>query len=353
MNASTEQVPGSGNGLPANSRILIVEDNAINQEVALNVLEDLDLKADVAENGQEALACLANADSPYNLVLMDCQMPVMDGYEATASIRSGKAGPQNTDIVIIAMTANALRGDRERCLAAGMNDYMSKPVDFDVLQSLLLKWLPATVSLGDASKDEQVLIKDGDLYLPSQLKTINFSEKRPDIARRKTTFLKLLGIYIAQNVEFLAKAKALHAAKDATGLREHIHAIKGAAGNLGMMSLFSKAAEYEEKLRLDDWVSDTDLASFLALVEQSFSDAAAIIEANKADAQPASEKPFVETSFNLISKLERHAVVDDKLINEFRASAVANLSEAEISTIVGYLESFDYSDALDALRKAL
>ncbi len=125
------------------ARILLVEDNAINQMVALNILEDLSLSADVAGNGVEAIASLNGAPhtAPYQVILMDCQMPEMDGYEATRQIRLGAAGIVNQDIPILAMTANAMKGDKEKCLAAGMNDYMTKPIDSKLLSIKLGQWL--------------------------------------------------------------------------------------------------------------------------------------------------------------------------------------------------------------------
>lgn len=129
------------------TRILLVEDNPINQEVALGVLEDFGLSADVAGNGLEAITSLefSPATAPYELVLMDCQMPEMDGYEATRQIRAGKTGKRNQKIPIIAMTANAMKGDRERCLDAGMSDYVTKPIDSAVLERKLELWLNGKV----------------------------------------------------------------------------------------------------------------------------------------------------------------------------------------------------------------
>ncbi|WP_210330377.1 response regulator [Aliikangiella sp. G2MR2-5] len=111
--------------------ILLVEDNPFNREVALLMLDELGIKADVAENGVKALETLQHKN--YDLILMDCQMPEMDGYEATKHIREGLAGNNNSDIPIIALTANAMSGDKEKCLSAGMNDYLSKPIDGDEL----------------------------------------------------------------------------------------------------------------------------------------------------------------------------------------------------------------------------
>ncbi len=128
---------------PVGTRILMVEDNQINQVVALGILESIGLTADVAANGIEALEALKMApdNKPYTLILMDCQMPEMDGYEATRQIRSGKAYARNKDIPIVAMTANAMKGDKEQCLLAGMSDYLSKPIDVLLLEEKLHQWL--------------------------------------------------------------------------------------------------------------------------------------------------------------------------------------------------------------------
>ncbi len=122
-----------------NSRILLVEDNIINQKVALLIIKNLGLHADVAADGQEALKALET--KAYDLVLMDMQMPVMDGYEATRHIRNPESTVRNHKIPIIAMTANAMVGDREKCLTAGMNGYVSKPVDPSALADELGNWL--------------------------------------------------------------------------------------------------------------------------------------------------------------------------------------------------------------------
>jgi two-component system, sensor histidine kinase and response regulator len=134
-------------------RLLLVEDNLINQEVAKAILEEFGYIAEVASDGQEALDLLNNSlakhiditqEQPYTLILMDCQMPVLDGYETTQAIRAGKAGQPYAAIPIIAMTANAMQGDREKCIEAGMDDYLSKPIDPDKLNELLLKWQSQT-----------------------------------------------------------------------------------------------------------------------------------------------------------------------------------------------------------------
>ena len=121
------------------ARVLVVEDNAINQKVAQGVLKKFGVQVDLAANGEEALTSLENL--PFDLVLMDCQMPVMDGYEATQQIRHPQSKVRNRDIPIIAMTANSMEGDREKCLAVGMNDFISKPINPNKVQEALKRWL--------------------------------------------------------------------------------------------------------------------------------------------------------------------------------------------------------------------
>jgi len=122
------------------ARILVAEDNITNQKVTLGILNKLGLRADAVANGAEVLEALATL--PYDLVLMDVQMPVMDGIEATRRIRGLHAPSRNPNVPIIAMTAYAMRGDRERCVEAGMNDYVAKPVSFQALEDALCRWLP-------------------------------------------------------------------------------------------------------------------------------------------------------------------------------------------------------------------
>jgi len=126
-------------------RVLLVDDNQINQLVAMGILNELGVQlVDVAANGKEALNYLRDTKKPnyYTLIFMDCQMPEMDGYETTKLIREGKTGEYNKSIPIVAMTANAMQGDKEKCLLAGMNDYIPKPVEPEMLLAKLIHWMP-------------------------------------------------------------------------------------------------------------------------------------------------------------------------------------------------------------------
>ena len=132
-------VPHAANAVPQGARILLAEDNTINQKVAQSLLSKLGCKADVVANGLEAVRALELIN--YDLVLMDCQMPEMDGFAAPAVIRDPESKVLNHKVPVIAMTANAMKGDREQCIKAGMDNYLSKPVKKDELAGILEKWL--------------------------------------------------------------------------------------------------------------------------------------------------------------------------------------------------------------------
>ncbi len=117
-------------------RILLVEDNEINQLVMNEILLDYEVQLDIADNGLKALEMLETSE--YDIVLMDVQMPVMDGYEATQKIRQQSKWKH---LPVIAMTAHAMEGDKEKCLQAGMNDYLTKPIDDEILSAALIKWI--------------------------------------------------------------------------------------------------------------------------------------------------------------------------------------------------------------------
>ncbi|MGJ8693337.1 MAG: response regulator [Thalassotalea sp.] len=123
------------------AKILLVEDNRINQLVAKKILLELGIEVTIADNGQAAIDILKSSQTAFELIFMDCQMPILDGYQATEQIRAGLASEQNSSLPIIAMTANAMKGDREKCLLHGMDDYISKPINIETIRDKILQWL--------------------------------------------------------------------------------------------------------------------------------------------------------------------------------------------------------------------
>ena len=227
-----------------NARILVVEDNATNQLVIEGLLKKLGVNVDLAGNGQEAITAL-QGDSSYDLIFMDCQMPVLDGYKATEEIRSKQTGIKNRTIPIIAMTANAMAGDKEKCLDSGMNDYLSKPIDTAKVIEVLKEWLT------DKNKTENKLTNAGDKSVVTKDKNINDitifdydgMSKRlmndPELMKpvAKVFFQDL----IEQINELKVSIKDNHIAQTSAIL----HQIKGAAANVGGIALSAFADEME------------------------------------------------------------------------------------------------------------
>jgi PAS domain S-box-containing protein len=220
-------------------RILLAEDNLVNQQVALGILEKLGFAADTVANGREAIRALETV--PYDIVLMDVQMPEMDGLEATRAIRSGKTGVPNPRIPIIAMTAHALKGDRERCLEAGMDDYITKPIAPQALAEALEKWMDK------AQKQPLAAPTPGGETKPSADPPIF---DRQALSARLMADADLLREIIAGFLEDMPRQ--LQALKrhldrhDAGSAGNQAHAIKGAAANAGGMALSAAAGEMEK-----------------------------------------------------------------------------------------------------------
>ncbi|MDX1694500.1 MAG: response regulator [Ketobacteraceae bacterium] len=227
---------------PENTRILMAEDNPINQEVARGMIEDIGLTSDAVSNGVEVLQSLEHArqTQPYTLVLMDCQMPEMDGFEATRAIRNGEAGEYYRTIPVIAMTANAMKGDRERCLAAGMNDYIAKPVDMDVLEKVLVRWLLQHEENESPQRQEN----------PWNNLAIWNREDALKRCRGKEERLRILVDMYCRDMPARIRSLETGVQNGEFGeLEKTAHSIKGVAGNLSLETLAALAGELESEAR--------------------------------------------------------------------------------------------------------
>ncbi len=218
-------------------RILLAEDNLVNQTVALAILERLGYHADAAANGAEAVRALETIS--YDLVLMDCQMPEMDGYRAAAMIRSADSAVRNHQIPIIAMTARAMPGDRETCIAAGMNDYIAKPVAPHELAAVIARWLaPGPSRPGPAAQDA------GAGLAPESGEKQIFD--RDDLYERLGGFddlvREVIQAFLDDTPGQLITLRQGLGKEDADLVRRQAHSIKGAAGNAGAPALQETAA---------------------------------------------------------------------------------------------------------------
>ncbi|WP_049721191.1 ATP-binding protein [Gilvimarinus polysaccharolyticus] len=233
---------------PEHTRILLVEDNLINQEVALLMLQELKLEADHASNGLEAINALKNTqkDRDYNLVLMDCQMPEMDGFEATRRIRAGEAGKKNQGIPIIALTANAIEGDREHCLREGMNDYLSKPIETQLLWLAIDRWITPERTHTEQSLP-QALTQTTAPVIWDQAKALTSLFNRDDILKN------VLNLFCQQLPNHLASAQHAYQQQDSEQLVLIAHSIKGSAGQLHGAVLQACAAKLERSAKEKSW----------------------------------------------------------------------------------------------------
>ena len=267
--------------LPSSLKILLAEDHPINQQVIVEQLAALGYHADCAANGQEALDLLAKKS--YNLVLMDCQMPVLDGYETAQKLREREKGDRHT--FVIALTAHAMPGEREKCLAAGMDDYLSKPVDLDALAVVLKKYETQniefenkygvkSISLEDNSKlvtdDTEVLEKvevvavAAPRAIPSGIASLHalqtwehadcdglFDRSRLEQLRRVNVKLpdRLLQAFVGNAQADVAAAKIAVEAKDWQTVEYQAHRLKGTAANVGVALMSDLAAQLEHQAR--------------------------------------------------------------------------------------------------------
>lgn len=273
-------------GQPRNRsyRILVVDDSLINLEVACCLLESLDVNVQTADNGQQALEILqqSTADDPFDLILMDCQMPVLDGFSATKKIRAGAAGEQYCNITIIAMTAAALDGDREKCLQAGMNDYLSKPIDTESFARTLKNWLTSIPSAGTENNNGEYKVEyterntqlnppttdTRDIAMPAEVACLSVWDRASALQRlmnKESILMRVVELFINTSGETLQALQDALAAQDISAIQAQAHSLKGVAGNIGGMQLMALSALLEQAAREQDNRRLQDLSQFLPL----------------------------------------------------------------------------------------
>ncbi|KKO65968.1 Signal transduction histidine-protein kinase BarA [Janthinobacterium sp. KBS0711] len=219
--------------------LLLVEDNEVNQEVAQHILNDAGIRVDIAGNGAIALAKIA--ENAYDGVLMDCQMPVMDGYQATRKLRQD---PRYSNLPVIAMTANAMVGDKEKCLDAGMNDFIAKPIDVAQLFGTLARWIaPAT------PQEMAAVVAQPEAELPV-IAGLKMADAMRRVGGNAALMRKLLDRFVETQFDAMQRiVAAIENNQLETAIRE-AHTLKGLAGNIGAGGLADSAARVEHLLSL-------------------------------------------------------------------------------------------------------
>jgi two-component system sensor histidine kinase/response regulator len=235
----------------ADRRVLVVEDNPVNQKLARRLLEKLGASVDLADHGSHALERLARGT--YDAVLMDCQMPVMDGYETASRIRAGEAGSAASSLPIVAVTAHAMSGDRERCMAAGMSSYLTKPLDPTALRDCLAAQLGIAVDvLAAAAADSGPVQPAADTALRSETTAADLldeGEFRSRAGDDPGFAAEVLGVFASTVESTLVEISAAAARGDAVRVATLAHSVKGSARNVAARALADAAARVESAAR--------------------------------------------------------------------------------------------------------
>ena len=358
-------------------RILLAEDNQINQEVALDLLRGVGLEVDLAENGQLALEKVRTG--AYDLILMDMQMPVMDGLTATRLIR---ALPAHHDTPIVAMTANAFEEDRKTCLQAGMVDHLAKPVDPQALFAVLLRWLPAGSPPANTDTNApKAALKDNSPAMQKDASLSGTSDSAPTLTHLEAIpgldvaaglkissghielYVRLLRKFLETSyIESLGRALAVN---DLTTAIRGAHTLKGVAATLGATTLRASAARLEEKLGALQREQSPELDKEAREMVQGVSDDFKAITGSLRVALATSAPAVAGTGegmeadprqlHELCTRLESLLAADDMAATHlFRDNK--KLFQAAVGVdfakLARQIENFSFDDALVTLRKA-
>ncbi len=237
--------PDAGEALENGSMVLLVEDNPVNQKIALLKLNSMGYAAHAVENGQ--LAVEAFEALPYGLILMDCQMPVMDGFEATRQIRKLELELKR-HIPIVAMTANAMQGDRERCLEAGMDDYLPKPINQQQFRETMHRWLPLKDPVPEQVASPRADAATGH-EAPDEQLPIDLTYLHRMIGDDSALLRELLDLFITSMDESMPRLASSIAVHHAEETRTLAHTLKGSSANMGANTLSGVAAQIEKLSR--------------------------------------------------------------------------------------------------------
>jgi CheY-like chemotaxis protein len=338
-------------------RVLVVEDNFINRQVATEILALDGISVETAENGKAAVAALRQGR--FDAVLMDIQMPEMDGYQASRTIRQD---PRHRALPIIAMTAHALKGDREKCLEAGMNDYVTKPVNGEELLAVLSQWMsPEPVADGEAGKGgaERETGSSTSPRPPAlpQVPGIDFSTGIDRLGGNRPLFMKLLTSFADDHRNIGASVREALRRGDIRKAIQEAHTLKGVAGNLSADALAHAAARLESDLRKSGRAAPELLEAFETALHQVLGGIRHLKQREEASGGPdGPEKKDRAAGVNdpglreQVNRLDRQLLANDLEAEETVKALMPLLEpgsegEAILSRIEGYIEGLDFSGA--------
>ncbi len=331
------------------SHLLLVEDNEINQQVAKELLEKAGITVSIANDGQEAVEAV-NQES-FDGVLMDLQMPVMDGFEATRTIRNDE---RFKNLPIIAMTANAMAGDRERCLEVGMNDHVAKPIEIKELYGALALWVkpsnPTVIAAPDAG--EQSAAPD-EIEIP-ELTGIDVEIGLKRVAGNRRLYRTILLQFRDSAANTLSELKVALSDGDVETATRSAHTIRGVAGNIGAVDLQKMAERLESALKngessgLESLLSDIEF--HLAQILPGIS----VLDEAEEENSPSDDEIDVETITPLLLKLKRLLEEDDgeasEVLYELETKLKGTAILSQVKQLTKTVDQFDYDEALDLLE---
>jgi len=338
--------------------VLLVEDNAINQQVAAELLVSVGVRVDIANNGAEAVARLGgNTGKPkYDAVLMDLQMPEMDGFEATRRIRANAA---TRNIPIIAMTAHALAEERERCLAAGMNDHVSKPIDPEILFQTLSLYVTPKAEPSPTAEGSPPPAPVTDEICLSDLPGIDIENGLRRVAGNKHLYLSLLRQFRDGQADAAVTIREALARCETEAAERRAHTVKGVAGNIGAMNVGAAAAKVEHLIRGKE---AGGLESALKSLEEELGRVSSGLEPvlpAEATAEECASPGFANEvdRGNLGTSLRRlRTLLEDSdseavdCLEELRGDLLAAYGGALLTSLENKIRSFEFDDALAALN---
>jgi signal transduction histidine kinase/CheY-like chemotaxis protein/HPt (histidine-containing phosphotransfer) domain-containing protein len=342
-------------GVPPNlpgAHILLAEDNEINQQVAREILESADIRVSIASNGQEALNRALAED--FDAVLMDIQMPVMDGFKAVRGIRNGG----KTSLPIIAMTAHALVGDREKSLDAGMNDHVTKPIDPEELMRTLSQWLPERQGELPPRPEKPAATDDEPESMPD-LPGVDTAQGLSRLRGNDKLYRKLLKDFAQDSELLLGKLETDASEKRFEACRAVAHNLKGAAGNIGADRLRESLARLEQALfggqgdlytRLDDAVHEARRVTEGILKAYPPDNEPEAPSADQDRVESQGIRAMLPDLEELLDLLDRHDIDAQKLFHSVQNGLDAS-APAQARTMARFIEQFDFTAAGDILRK--
>ncbi|TKB47920.1 PAS domain S-box protein [Thalassotalea mangrovi] len=341
MQAAIEQLQGA--------HILAVEDNEVNQQLISALLSKNGIECDIAENGLIALDMLKK--QAYDGVLMDCQMPVMDGYTASKKIREQE---QFADLPILAMTANAMAGDKEKALQAGMNDHIAKPINVETMFQIMANWINKPAQGQSKAPSSIAQYEHRQSSLPDKMITINISDGLRRAMHNRPLYQKLLLNFSKSQQDFKDKFRAAIEQNDIDKAVYLAHTLKGLAGNIGAEEVQDKAQQLEQQAHAGE-LSLNSLQAVSRPLEMAIHEINVKVPAlpeTEPDTSDLTEQstPLAQCIIELQTMLTAYDTATADYIEKHKAKLHAELGANVYTRLLRAVERYDYESALQELE---